>query len=251
MDSVYKLIDYVAKLSKEPISMNGVTILEKPVEQVTLTDKFFIKDDCTMCGRCCPNENTAYTRTNIQDALKTVEADFTKWGLDIKAKDELFNGMEEVDVDLNGNHIIMYSHPKDTPLACNRITYPDRPANLERCHWLFEKDGTYRCRIHPCRSITCGMPHLRFFYNQQTHHTSLGLSQFGRNCALGCPVDFMGTGYPVDEESTQSRIHWLQLLEDSADDMQIQTFLPEILYYLESGHRKPREFVKSGRRKLF
>jgi hypothetical protein len=139
----------------------------------------------------------------------------------------------------------MLSFPKDKPKDALKVTYPNR-GTIERCHWLFEKDGTYRCRIHPMRSITCGMPHLRFFYTDTTHTTSLGLSQYGRNWALQCPVSFG----KVDEQSVFLRTIWLGRLLDTAKDMDIETYLPEILRYLEFG-RVSHKFELKSRRKLF
>lgn len=74
----------------------------------------------------------------------------------------------------------------------------------------------------------------------------MGLMQFGRNWALRCPVQF---GDP-DEESVQVRILWLRRLLATAEDMGINTWLPEILDYLEGGGRQPRVF-KDHKRKLF
>lgn len=246
MDSIYKLIDYVAKVSKQAIYLDGRCILTEPVSSVALSPKFFIKDNCEMCGRCCPNENTAYTKTCFELVQAVEKCDFDIWGLNYTDKLLLIERIEEKIININGNEVTFYSHPKDNKENCNRINYPDRP-NLERCHWVFEMEGTYRCKIHPARSITCGMPHLRFFYNSKTNRTGLGVSQFGRNWALGCPAKFGD----IDEESIQGRIKWLQLLDIAAKDMGIETFLPEILDYLASGRREPKQFNLKERRKLF
>lgn len=247
MNSIYKIIDYIAKVSKQPITVDGKVILEKPVTQVTISDKFFFKDDCTMCGRCCPNENTAYTVSRWKKIIDTSIEEFWKFDLEYSDALLLFTHAEKKLFNVNGKDVLIYSHPKDNSKDCNRVDYPDRP-NLERCHWLFEKDGKYLCEIHPIRSITCGMPHLRFFHNKNTGHTSLGVSQFGRNWALGCPVHFEG----FDEESVQTRIYWLKELKEAADDLGIKTYLPEIIEYLESGKRRQHTFIQLGiRRKLF
>ena len=247
MDSIHKLIDYVAKVSKVPITVDGKVVLEKPVSRVTLSQNFFLKDDCYMCGRCCPNENTAYTETCFEIIQAVDETEFSKWGLDFSYKEKLLAGSEEKILNVNGKEIKFYSHPSDKPAVANKVTYEDR-GTIQRCHWLFQDDaGLYKCRIHPMRSITCGMPHLRFFYNSKNSHTSLGVSQFGRNWALGCPVEF-GT---YDEESVQGRIHWLRLLEVAADDLGIETYLPEILDYLDSGKREPRRFSIQTKGGLF
>ena len=91
------------------------------------------------------------------------------------------------------------------------------------------------------------MPHLRFVHNQNTHHTVIRVIQFGRNWALKCPVEFG----PEDEKSTQSRIDWLRRLYHSSQDLGIDTWLPEILEYLDSGKRVATRFYEEKKKKLF
>lgn len=245
MDSMDKIIDYIAKVTKQPLTVNGKVITNKPVDIVSLSDKFFLKDDCHMCGRCCPNENTAFTVSELEKIKNAVELDFEAWGLDYSNKDLLLEGIKQKVININGQDKFYYSHPKDPPSTCNRVSYPDR-SNLQRCHWLFEDGGLYKCMIHPVRSITCRMPHLRFFHNRKTNKTSMGVSQFGRNWALGCPIEFVG----YDEDSVQSRIESLKILNETANDLGIKTYLPEILDYLAEGNRHPKKFTLKKRRKL-
>lgn len=82
------------------------------------------------------------------------------------------------------------------------------------------------------------------FLNKTTRTSTIGLSQFGRNWALKCPVVFGG----VDEESTLSRIHWLDILNKVSQDLGIDTFLPEILMYLDGGGRQLRVFEKPSKK---
>ena len=146
-------------------------------------------------------------------------------------------------IDINGSSIVYWVSDKDRGKAANRLAWEDRDER-ERCHWLFEKEGTHRCRIHPIRSVTCGMPHCRVFLNKNTRTSTIGLSQFGRNWALKCPVVFGA----VDEESTLSRIHWLDILNRVSQDLGIDTFLPEILTYLDNGGRQPRVFKRPAKK---
>ena len=82
------------------------------------------------------------------------------------------------------------------------------------------------------------------FLNKNTRTSTIGLSQFGRNWALKCPVVFGD----VDEESTLSRIHWLNILNNVSQDLGIDTFLPEILMYLDNGERKSHVFERPVKR---
>lgn len=250
MNSIYKLLDYVAKVSKEKIWIDDEgmeAIYSYPVTQVTISDKFFIKDDCSLCGRCCVNENNAFTKSTLMTIKDAKSTDYVRWGLDFSDNAKLMQGIIVKGITINDNDVLVFEYPKDKTTEAQIVSFEGRP-NLQRCHWMFlYPDGTYRCRIHPVRSVTCGMPHLRFFHNEKTQHTSLGVSPYGRNWALGCPVTFG----EFDEESTKERIFWLHRLNEAADDLNIKTYLPEILEYLDNGGRKAKVFPATGRRRLF
>jgi Fe-S-cluster containining protein len=246
VESTLKILEYIDKVAKEPILLNGEPFGTPPVEKVVLNESFFWKDDCHMCGKCCPNETTVWTSEGMIRVLNATPEDFTVWGLDPLVVSEITGRVFEHVVFINHKRVTFYVSEKDKASEAFRLAWPDRKEQ-QRCHWLFEKDGTYRCRIHPVRSVTCGMPHCRFFHNAKTHNTTIGVSQFGRNWALKCPVEFG----PVDESSVQTRILWLERLYATAKDCGIDTFLPEILDYLHSGNRSPAVFECKPKKKLF
>lgn len=246
VESSLKILEYIDKVSKEPIVLNGEPFGTPPVSKVTLNESFFWKDDCHMCGKCCPNETTVWTAEGVKRITNATSDDFSRWGLDYDVVQEIYSRMEEHVVDINGKEVAFFVSDKDKNSEAFHLEWPDRKEQ-PRCHWLFEKDGTYRCRIHPVRSVTCGMPHCRFFHNANTHNTTIGVSQFGRNWRLKCPVEFG----PVDEQSTQTRILWLERLHATAEDCGIETFLPEILDYLHAGNRSSAVFEAKSKRKLF
>lgn len=248
IDSSTKILEYINKVSKEFMIVDGNAFGYAPVDRVVLNESFFLKDDCKMCGKCCPNETTVWTKEGLDRINSAVPADFERWGLDFSSVDEIRSRMKTVVHSINGKNIEFYVSDRDSNSEAFKLSWDDRKGQM-RCHWLFEKEGTYRCRIHPVRSVTCGMPHCRFFHSETAHETTttIAVSQFGRNWALKCPVEFN----EVDEESVQTRILWLQRLNDSANDVGVETYLPEILDYLNAGNRAPHEFVHRVRRKLF
>lgn len=246
VESSTKILEYINKVSKEAITVDGQPFGHAPVSRVVLNDTFFFKDDCTMCGKCCPNETTVWTTEGINRINATTVEEFERWGLDYGITSELGQRIHTQILDINGKLVPFFISDKDAAKDAFRLGWPNRKEQ-PRCHWLFEKEGTYRCRIHPVRSVTCGMPHCRFFHNQNSQTTTIGVSQFGRNWALRCPIEFG----PFDEESVKSRILWLERLNATAQDCGIETFLPEILDYLHAGNRTPMEFVSKTKRKLF
>lgn len=249
VDSIDKIIEYVSRVSKVPIVVEDHVVLARPVEKVTISESFFLTDGCQMCGRCCPNENTAYTQTRwnfVQGYCQLIDEGFApRYGVAQEMKKLLLNSQKKK-IRVNGKLFDFYSHPKDTHSACFKVDYEDRGV-VDRCHWLHEKDGLYLCKIHPIRSITCGLPHIRFYYHSERSQTNVGTAQFGRNWALRCPVVFRS----YEEEAVLSKIEWLQALEDAAKDLEIETYLPEILAYLINGGRSSKSFKLMKERKLF
>ncbi len=248
IESSTKILEYVNKVAKEFMIVDGNAFGYAPADKVVLSESFFLKDNCQMCGKCCPNETTVWTREGLQRIESAKSEDFEVWGLDFGAVEDIKSRMKTVIHSVNGKNIEFYVSEKDPASVATKLSWSDRKEQT-RCHWLFEKEGTYRCRIHPVRSVTCGMPHCRFFHSETAHDTTttIALSQFGRNWALKCPVEFG----EVDEESVQTRILWLERLNAVAQDIGVDTYLPEILEYLKAGNRKPKEFVHRVRRKLF
>lgn len=246
VESSLKILDYIDKVSKEFITLNGEPFGTAPTTKVVLNDSFFQKDGCTMCGKCCPNETTVWTAEGLKRIQNVTPDDFSKWELDYAVVSEITSRIQQQVVNINGKEVVFYVSDRDKTSEAFHLGWHDRKEQ-PRCHWLFEKDGTYRCRIHPVRSVTCGLPHCRFFHSTATHTTTIGLSQFGRNWALKCPVEFGD----VDEESVQSRILWLERLNATAEDCGIDTFLPEILDYLHAGNRSSAVFEAKPKKKLF
>lgn len=246
VESTVKILEYINKVSKEFIMLNGEPFGTTPATKVVLNDSFFLKDDCVMCGKCCPNETTVWTNEGLRRIVGATAEDFTKWELNPDVLKEVQSRIEEQVLDINGKSVSFYVSRKDLNKEAFRLSWPDRKEQ-PRCHWLFEKEGTYRCKIHPVRSITCGMPHCRFFHNTHTHTTNIGVSQFGRNWRLKCPIEFGA----VDEASVQTRIFWLERLNATAQDCGIETYLPEILEYLHAGNRSSAVFESKPKKKLF
>lgn len=246
IESSQKILEYLNRVSKVPMVVNGQLFGNSPVSSVTLRKSFYLKDSCEMCGKCCPNETTVWTSEGYQRILNESDDSFLKLGLNPEIRSKVIDNLITTEMVVNGKSCQIFTHPSDTGKSANRLSWSDR-GEVERCHWLFEKDGTHRCSIHPIRSVTCGLPHIRFLYIRRTNHTYIGTVQFGRNFALRCPIKFT----EFDEESVQSKIMWLKRLRDCSYDLGVDTFLPEIVDYLDSGGREEVTFSLSCRKKLF
>lgn len=246
IESSQKILEYINRVAKVPLIVNGEQFGHEPPKKVTIRQSFFLKDSCEMCGKCCPNETTVWTCEGYRRLLTESDDTFNKFGLNPGIRHEILRNLQTVNINVNGRDCIIYVHPADDNKTANKLSWPDR-AETTRCHWLFEKFGTHRCSIHPVRSVTCGLPHVRFLYVAKTSHTTIGTIQFGRNFRLKCPIKFT----EFDEESVQTKLLWLKRLNDCANDLGVPTFLPEIIQYLEDGGREEVTFYSTPKRKLF
>ena len=246
IESSQKILEYVNRVAKVPLIVDGEPFGHKPPDKVTLKQSFFLKDSCIMCGKCCPNETTAWTHEGYRRLLSEPHESFIKLGLNPGVRETVLSGIEETTINVNGKDCLIWVHPADDKKIANKLSWPDR-AETTRCHWLFERGGMHLCSIHPVRSITCGLPHVRFIYVGKTNHTTIGTTQFGRNFRLKCPIEFT----ELDEASVQTKLLWLKRLNDCANDLGVPTFLPDIIQYLDAGGRHEVTFYPVPKRKLF
>ena len=246
IESSQKILEYINRVSKVPMIVDGQPFGNPPVSSVTLRKSFYLKDSCEMCGKCCPNETTVWTSEGFHRILTEPEESFLNLGLNLEIREKLLKNLSKTEMNVNGKSCDIFTHPSDSGKAVNKLSWSDR-AEVKRCHWLFEKDGTHRCSIHPIRSVTCGLPHVRFLYSRRTNQTFIGTVQFGRNFALKCPITFT----EFDEASVQVKIMWLKRLRDCANDLGVDTFLSEIIDYLDKGGRDEVTFSIPHHKKLF
>lgn len=260
MNSILKLLEYVRKVSKVPIVCDGEEL--STATRVVLNPSFYMKDDCRVCGICCSASfNTVYTESGVKWIDECPDSEFLNkdmYGdnpIPLENRQRLRDSIISHEYEVNGKKVKIYESPCLTGKNANHIVLPHKPNAGPRCRWMIDDvPGLYRCGIHPIRSVTCGIPHCRINYNNNSRKTSIGVGQYGRNWALGCPIDLKNCGYDLD--STKTRVHWLYVLNQCAEDLGIPTVLPEILSYIESLYPKmekgvfpdkPVEFDMSGK----
>lgn len=235
VNNIEKLITYISCVSKESILVNDKEYT-RPINSIVLSPTFFHKDGCNSCGNCCTLvEHNVYTQHEYDYICNIHEPEFYQKysNLDYASIVKLRHNIIPDIVNINGHKVALYvfKHLTNIQFLKNKTIRPERDV----CSWLQDYDGKYYCNIHPVRSITCKMPHMRFFYNKTTYRTSIGVSQFGRNWALGCKILFQE---PVDEfqfkEIKESRIEKLQHLQRCAKDLKIETHIPRIINYIQN-----------------
>ena len=232
VNNVSKILQYILPLSKKAITVDG-EVFDTARKSITLSPSFFNVDGCNSCGKCCVAENLLLTQKEYERLMAYTDQDFIDYGLNVEDLHNLQNTIAPVKHNINGKEITVYICPNKK----QRMILETKDAENERdvCYHLFKKeDGVYRCKIHPVRSITCRMPHTRIFHSS-SGATSIGISQFGRNWALGCNVEF---DVPKDEAEFESikasRIAQLEYLNEIAEDFNSETYIPDIINYVKN-----------------
>ena len=256
MNSIFVLLEYLRKVSKEPVVLQGsngnfIEELETP-EKVIINPNLFHKDNCIMCGRCCSsNFNTVYTVSGV-DRIKNCPVEnfsnvelYGEYPIPIQNRDKLLDSLIKHTFILNGNEVEIYESPCLKGKDANNLIIEAKPDCGPRCRWMINDiPHKFRCGIHPVRSVTCGLPHCRFNYNTRTRTTNIGISQYGRNWKLGCPID-LKTG-EISISSAKDKIYWLKILLNCANDLKLKTWLPEIIDYCEKMESKNMKFQKEN-----
>lgn len=225
-------MQYLLPLSKGPITIDG-EVFDKPRERISLSPAFFNIDGCDSCGKCCCiTENLLLTQHEYERLMTYKDQDFIDYGLQVENLHNLQNTIVPKKHVINGKEITVYECPERKQTMIVDTKNPEKERDV--CYHLFKKeDGVYRCKIHPVRSITCRMPHTRVFANSHGS-ISIGISQYGRNWALGCGVKFRAPATNAEfEEVKASRIAQFEYLVAVANDLNCDTYYPELIKYVQ------------------
>ena len=238
--NIEKLFQYLSAVSLKPIELGPFRTDRKsypaqtfgdPVQSVVLNDTFFYTDNCYMCGGCDPAESNLFTVSEFARIKACTDKEFEESGLDPSYLHMLKAGLEPTVYNINGKDVMTYVFKQRK----NWMYLPVRGKELNRCTWCFQEENhKFKCRIHPVESITCIMPHLRFYHFPGSSRSSMGIHQFGRNWALGCQVQF---SEPLDEDEFErnkaDRIEKLWKLYQCGLDLNVDTHIPQIVEFIE------------------
>lgn len=232
MNNVNKLLHYISPVCKAPIEVDG-KIYDNQAKRLSFSQSFFYIDDCICCGTCCMcvPEMVVLTEHEYNKLLKCTDQEFIDYDLPVENLHSFRDTIEKESHNINGKEVFLYRCGQ--PLQTIYNPYKKRESNT--CHYLFKNnEGLYRCGIHPVRSITCRVPHVRLFTNNKGT-VSFAVSQYGRNWALGCPIKFKECEDENQFNKIKSeRIALLEYLNRVANDLNCETYLPEMLNYVRN-----------------
>lgn len=185
---------------------------------INISQSLWHKTYCLCCGECCKNFNTVFSAEEYKEVQRRANEgsephkDYCSLAVELPLK---VNGVDYHYVE------VPPMSPKDPNALMNKR------GTAIHCRYIDpQPDGKKFCRIHEYRSVSCGFPHLELRCTQG-HTPSLLHVQYGRNWALGCPVDLKLPEY--DQETYENDVYWLTRLYEFAESYNIPTMLPQIL----------------------
>lgn len=223
---ISKLFEVLSRICKQDITINiegKVLKYEKP-QKIQISRSFFFEDGCDCCSKCCGNYGHILTESEYDNVLK----DSSKYS-------ELLSYLEPMQIEINGKPITVY---KDAP-RISGLTIKTARSERPACYWSYKQDDKYLCKIHDVRTFTCRMPHMMFRYCNSTKTTNIGIYDFGRNWALGCPY-VLRIG---NLKTLQQNIFKLKYSKQIATDLGLETYVDECVDVLKAYTKNFTQFT--------
>ena len=214
---ISKLFEVISRICKQDIDIviDGKHLHYDKPKRIKISPSFFYADGCDCCSRCCGNYGHILTQSEYYKVTKNAE----KYS-------ELLNFLERQQIEVNGKKILIY---KDVP-RLSGLTIHTAKSERPACYWSYKEGDKYLCKIHDVRTFTCRMPHMMFRYCANTQTTNIGIYDFGRNWALGCPY-ILRIG---NLDTLQQNIFKLKYSKQIATDLGLETYVDECLRVLKA-----------------
>lgn len=214
---ISKLFEVISRICKHDINItiDGKNLHYEKPKKIQISPSFFMADGCDCCSRCCGNYGHILTESEYNKVVQHADK-----------YEELLSFLEPSEIEVNGNKITVY---KDAP-RINGLTIKTARSERPACYWSYKEGEKYLCKIHDVRTFTCRMPHMMFRYCTNTKTTNIGVYDFGRNWALGCPY-MLRIG---NLETLQENIFKLKYSKQIATDLGLETYIDECLKVLKS-----------------
>lgn len=236
LNNIDRTLEYLLQFAKADIQVDD-RVIHQPINSIELSDTFFAIDSCVMCGYCCLYTHNVYTQSEYDKIMSYDLKNLEAYDPPLPAR-----FIEDLRVDMipsvhtiNGKEVTLYTSAKE-PI---NIFLPKRDRakgkNVDRCHYMYVRPDGYRvCGVHPVRSITCRIPHMRVDRNRKLGKVYLSTRAYGRNWAIGCPVDFpLPKTVEEFEASKADKLEKMEYLLRVAKEYNIETWLPEVIDFIQ------------------
>jgi hypothetical protein len=210
----------LALFTKEPASfvVEGDSLEIKPFNKIVISPSFFKSFNCARCCVCCQKgiSPLVYSKSDVDRMLlPNEEASISK----------LLKGLKEIPIFVNGNKRQLYLYEFEG----------------FRCGFdkLTSGDDIWSCELHMAglKQLLCFLPWIRI--TKRESKAVLTKKPFGYTWAFGCRA------YWEKEFNEEQFLHHdleiIRRLIEYSEDLNLKTFWPEVLEYLENWYKLYKE----------
>ena len=226
------LLDNMSFLSK-----TSLTIKESKAEKsydspkrVAISPQFFQSASCQRCGACCKRGiSLVFTETDVQVMSDVWSGKYSlsvPCSLDSVGK--LMQGLQRFELKI-WSRVCRSSGVEVLGNVKPVWIYP-MPAN-KVCDFLQQKDGQWGCSVHAVKATNCLLPHIWVGLSKKDLTVRLSKRPFGSRWIPNCESVF-GKFSPTELETWDLFV--LQRMLRNAQDLGIDTYLPEIIDWLKN-----------------
>lgn len=226
--SIIKFVKHLGNTTKEPFMVYQGNQLVKfdPPTKVVISEKFFRSATCKRCGLCCKkirNVSLLFTQADYEHLVAYTPSDYSEYVSHRQLREGLIPEIISIASSdgIEKKRIYVYRNRNE---VCDFL---DRETNL--------------CKIHRVKPVHGALPLIEL--DKTKDHTRLIKRARGRNWAFGCPIEFG----PFDFSEFESwDLYWLKRLRDNAVELGLNTWLNEIVEYLEGNIQRLKELDGSS-----
>ena len=218
---ILKLVDHIATMTRQSFAVECLTRQKqyRPPKRIMLTPAYFRSDYCLYCGNCCEKAKTlVWTLKDWEERVLKIPVDvFEEHDIPAKYYIELIRNAQPVSM-MVGN------------VTCHFMVYLQNKG----CQLRHSDNGYTYCGIHPVKPISCGLPTTVFVQMKKSKITYVRKHSNNR-WRSKCSIQFGEFDYHTFKYND---LPWLGLMRDLAEDMLIDTYLPDLLRFFKDaeGH---------------
>ena len=230
--SLLYLLDNISSLSKISLTIKGAKT-EKSFEspkRVAISPQFFQSASCQRCAACCKRGiSLVFTDTDVQ-VMSDVVCGKYALALPYNLEDirKLLLGLQRFELKIwlrvcksSGVEVISKIKPVWIyPMPAKKV-----------CDFLQKKDGQWICSVHAVKPTNCLLPHIWVGFSRKDLATRLSKRPFGSRWISDCESQF--GKFSLGELETWD-LFVLQRMLRNAQDLGIDTYLPEIIGWLKN-----------------
>ena len=186
--AIWKSLQPLLDFAKDTVVLEFTSCVIEyiPPIRAGLSPTLWRKDDCKKCGRSCQGFALGFLPGEI--IPPSIKGNVEKIDLIINGKEHMFN------------------------LYRQRHVRGDRGCDLLK--GSIGKINSCSCSVHLYKPLHCWFPHMRVLHNQRQSYAILARTQYGRNWALGCPVNFEFNVDPIQVAKDREKLSRLNILSE-------------------------------------